>query len=112
MAAMKHFEEDSNQEQKVAEAQKNISVIRRAPIMNDKTREAVYIALPDGASWMKLGQKHEWVPGQDEFYAILGTENGIGSMFMLKDHLHEMQKTISKISVLPGDTLEFHLQPL
>jgi len=60
--------------------------LKRHGVQNSVSLQAGYMALPDGVTYQTA---HTWLPGSDEFNAVLGTPNCSGAAFMLGDHVDE-----------------------
>jgi hypothetical protein len=109
LAATQHHASSVTAAADVTAALKNFSQVKRDTVINDETKEAVYMALSDGEEWNTAN--HSWGPAAEEFKVILGTPNGRSSVHMLKDHLDEIEKTISTV-VAAGGGLEINFVPL
>ncbi len=105
LAAKQKYQTDNE----VKQAMKSITRIKRETVINDETKETVYMAYPDGEDWDTT--KKEWQPGQEEFFAILGTPNAKSSVFFLKDHMDEIEKTIRQIKT-SGGSLKIDYTPI
>ena len=99
----------NDKEDEVSQAMKKLSKIMRDTLINDETKDTVYMAYPDGKEW---NETMEWKPEQEEFLAILGTPNAKSSAFLLKDHLEELEKTIGKITTTENHGIDIDLIPI
>jgi hypothetical protein len=110
LAASQHFSGDLDQANKVQQAMKNITTIKRDTVINDETQETVYVAYPDGKKW---GDEDKvWRPNQEEFMAVLGTPNARSSPHFLKDHLDQIEKTIDKITTTSAEGIDIDFAPI
>ncbi|MEO9651680.1 MAG: hypothetical protein ABJ360_17510 [Roseobacter sp.] len=71
--------------------QKDLKDVVRVSISNPETLLTVHYALPNG-SYFQDGTTFEFGPEQEEFAALLGTPNGRGIGYLLKDHYHELTR--------------------
>lgn len=69
-------------------------------VSNNETKVVWNMALPDG-QYLGSGS-YTFLPGTDDFFAMLGTPNVRSSVYFLMDHLDQLGKTIEKI-VVNGD---------
>jgi len=67
-------------------AMTELNTLKRHGVQNSVSLQAGYMALPDGVTYQTA---HTWLPGSDEFNAVLGTPNCSGAAFMLGDHVDE-----------------------
>ena len=110
LAASQHYTGDLDQANKVKQAMKNITTIKRDTVINDETQEKVYMAYPDGKKW---GDEDKvWRPDQEEFMAVLGTPNARSSPHFLKDHLDQIEKTIDKITTTSAEGIDIDFTPI
>lgn len=96
------------QPHEVLQAQKAMPYLQRHSISNEETMAVIYMCLPDGA---ELDTTQSFAAGTPEFNALLGTENGRAAMFMAKDHLDQIERTITHVEVYineMGGFLRFH----
>lgn len=107
-AARRHHKSAVNVESAVATTLKKISKITRSTVINDETKETVYMAFPDGKDWESDSLS---VSSGDDLHAILGTPNAKSSIFFLKDHLDQLEKTIDHVDAAYSD-IEIHFKPI
>lgn len=96
----------------VLEKQTSLPYLKRTSISNKETLAVIFMCIDDVN---KLDQRHSFEAGSDEFKALLGTENGRAAVFLAKDHLDQMGKTISHIEACikeNGGWLQFHYKPI
>jgi len=53
--------------------------------------------------WKNWVAEKKWIPKSSEFNAILGTPNAISSVYLLIDHLDQIEKTIDSIKAEDKD---------
>lgn len=82
------------------------------------TRLVVEFAYPDDQRWLNKfggpnGVDKKWFPNQEEFFAILGTQNVVPTVWLLMDHMDELNgKTITSIeTITDGEIIVVHLGP-
>lgn len=109
LAATQHYTGSLTAAADVTAALKNFTQVKRDTVINDETKEAVYMALSDGEQWSTANRS--WNSTAEEFKVILGTPNGRSSVHMLKDHLDEVEKTIDTVTAVGGG-LEINFAPL
>jgi len=73
-------------ERRAKAAMSELNTLKRHGVQNSVSLQAGYMALPDGVTYQTA---HTWLPGSDEFNAVLGTPNCSAAAFMLGDHVDE-----------------------
>ena len=84
-----------------ASAYENLKLITRHNIANSETINTVKIAYGAHAQWDK--SVVQFLPGSEQFFAILGTPNCKSIVRMLNERVLKLNKTIEGVEVIPGD---------
>lgn len=95
------FNAENRAQKKVGELER----LQRSQVTTPVTKQVVNLAYPDGESWNNWETKpalaltnRAWQPEQEEFKAILGTQNVLPAVWLLMDHMDELGgKTIASI---------------
>ncbi|KAJ5884643.1 hypothetical protein N7495_009153 [Penicillium taxi] len=73
-------------------------------IINEETNSTLFTAV---SAMNRLGTDTSgnplvttWTPEDDQFYAAIGTPNGVGVVYLLKDRSNALERTISKASTI------------
>jgi hypothetical protein len=83
-----------------------LNEIIRSSIENKETMAMLDLAV----ALRERGTEKTWLPGTDEFYAILATDNCKGIPFLLKDHRRALgYKTITSIAHKGQSYIRLHL---
>ena len=95
---------------------KEIERSQISQVTTPATRLVVEFAYPDGEQWinkhgLQNGVNKKWFPYQEEFFAILGTQNVMPTVWLLIDHMDELNgKTISSIdTITEGEIIAVNL---
>lgn len=92
LAAKRHLPGGTNTE--IEDELKKISTISRRSVINHETIVVLTMAYPDGKFWPEV---ESFKPGDDDFFAVLGTPNARSSARFLIDHMDQLEKTIDRI---------------
>ena len=78
--------------------------LQRSQVSTPSTKQVVHFAYPDNKSWKY--QDKIWKSTEEEFKAILGTENVVPTVWLLMDHMDELNgKTIESIETRDKDII-------
>jgi len=84
-----------------ASAYENLKLITRHNIANSETVNTVKMAYGAHAQWDKFVV--QFLPGSEQFFAIIGTPNCKSIVRMLNERVLKLNKTIEVVEVIPGD---------
>ncbi|MEM8998812.1 MAG: hypothetical protein AAGB24_00990 [Bacteroidota bacterium] len=84
-----------------ASAYENLKLITRHNIANSETVNTVKMAYGANAKWDK--DVVQFLPGSEQFFAIIGTPNCKSIVRMLNERVSKLKKTIEGVEVIPGD---------
>jgi len=110
LAAQEHYKHDSDKDDKVKQALKNISSMVRKTVINETTNAVMYMSYSDSQNWKR--ENLTLTPGDEEFKALLGTPNCKSAAFMLKDHVDELEKTLDTIQVVKGHSIDIKFKDM
>ena len=102
LAAQQHLPASNAME--IENQLKQISTISQRSVVNHESMVILTMAYPDGKAW---SEPLEFLPGTDEFFAVLGTPNARSSARFLIDHMDQLGKTIEKIVVVEFLDIKF-----
>jgi hypothetical protein len=93
---------------KAAELMKGLKTIHRRQVQPRQTLMTILFALPDDK--MDLKASYTWEADSEEFLALCGTPNVSGILFMLADHIDQLDKIIiTEIRLLGGDDVNLDI---
>lgn len=88
-------------DEKAAALMRGLNAVRRRQVQPRQTLMTILFAMPDNK--IDIDAVHTWYAGSEEFLALCGTPNVSGILFMLADHIDQLDKiTISEIRLLGG----------